>query len=123
MKLIRKSGTGLILTIVMMFSVSSCDMFDLDINTDPNNPSQASLELLLTNVMLDASSTFAGGLNDMASGFMGQSTANDDFNLNNSSWNGTWNFLYSGPLNDLERIIVAAEAQGNNPHYLGVAQV
>lgn len=33
------------------------------------------------------------------------------------------NFLYSGPLNDLERIIVAATEQGNNPHYLAVAQI
>ena len=123
MKRLRKKGAGIGLVIMMIFSVSSCDLFDLDINTDPNNPSQASLELLLTNVMLDASSTFAGGLNNMASGFMAQTTSTDDFNMNNTSWNGTWNFLYNGPLNDLERIIVAAEAQGNNPHYLGVAQV
>ena len=123
MKLIRRKGAGLIMVGLMLFSVSSCNLFDLDINTDPNNPSQASLELLLTNVMLSSSSTFAGGLNNMASGFMAQTTAWDDFNMNNSSWNGTWNGLYAGPLNDLERIIATAEAQGNNPHYLGIAQV
>jgi hypothetical protein len=43
--------------------------------------------------------------------------------MTNQSWNGTWNFLYSGPLNDLERIIRVTEEAGNNPHYLGVAQV
>ena len=123
MKIFRKNGSGLMLGIVLLFSVSSCDLFDLDINTDPNNPSQASLDLLLTNVMLNASSTFAGGLNNAASGFMGQTTSNDDHNMNNASWNGTWNFLYSGPLTDLERIIAAATEQGNNPHYLAVAQI
>lgn len=58
MKIFQKKGSGVMLAIAMLFTVSSCDPFDLDINSDPNNPSQASLELLLTNVMLDASSTF-----------------------------------------------------------------
>jgi len=123
MKMIHKKGTSFLLAILMLFSVSSCDLFDMDINTDPNNPTEASLELLLTNTMLNASSTFAGDLNDMASGFMAQSTAFDDFNMDNTSWNFYWNYLYSNPLADLERIIVAAEEQGNNPHYLGIARV
>lgn len=119
----KKRGAVVLMAVVMMFSVSSCDLFDLDINTDPNNPSQASLELLLTNAMLNGSSTFAGGLNRAASGFMGHVSNTDDFNMNNTSWNGTWNYLYENPLNDLERVIAAATEQGNNPHYLGVAQV
>jgi hypothetical protein len=123
MKIFQKKGSGLILAVVLLFSVSSCDLFDLDINTDPNNPSQASLELLLTNVMLDGSSTFGGGLNNSTSGFLGHTTSLDDHNMSNGSWNGTWNFLYSGPLNDLERIITAATEAGNNPHYLAVAQI
>ncbi len=123
MKIFQKKGSGLILAVVLLFSVSSCDLFDLDINTDPNNPAQASLDLLLTNVMLDASATFAGGLNNATSGFMAHTTSTDDHNMNNGTWNGTWNFLYGGPLNDLEQIILTATEQGNNPHYLAVAQV
>lgn len=111
------------LVVAMLFTVSSCDLFDLDVNTDPNNPSQASLELLLTDIMLEGSATFAGGLNNATSGFMAQTTSTDDHNMNNGSWNGTWNFLYSRPLNDLERLIVAATEQGNNPHYLAVGQI
>src|SRR5687767_1153856 len=123
MKKIYKRGISYLLSILLLFSVSSCDLFDLDVNTDPNNPVQASLNLLLTNAMLDGASTFAGNLNDAAHGFTGITTNTDDFNMTNASWNATWNFLYSGPLNDLERLIVAAETQGNNPHYLGMAQV
>jgi hypothetical protein len=109
--------------ILMFVSVTSCNVFDLDVNVDPNNPSQASLELLLTNVQLNASSTFAGGLNTATSGFLGQTDSFDRFNMLNGDWNGTWNFLYYNPLNDLERLVVSATEQGNVPHTLGVAQV
>lgn len=123
MKMIHKKGTSVLLAILMLFSVSSCDLFDLDVNKDPNNPTEASLDLLLANVMLEASTTFAGALNNSASGFMAQTTSTDDFNMTNSTWNDQWNSLYSGPLTDLEEIIIAAEEQGNSPHHLAIAQV
>ena len=97
MKRIMIKGVGL-LTLLLFFTVTSCDLTELDINTDPNNPSQASLNLLLTNVEFDASNTFAGGLNNSTMGFMAVTTATDDFNMTAPSWNGTWDFLYSGPL-------------------------
>lgn len=122
MKMIRTKGSVLLL-ILMIFSVSSCDIFDLDVNTDPNNPSQASLELLLSNATLDASNTFADGLNNATMGFMSQTTSFDDFNMTNGSWNTQWNFLYESPLTDLERIIVAAEEAGNVPRTLAAAQI
>jgi hypothetical protein len=93
----------------MIFSVSSCDIFDLDVNTDPNNPSQASLELLLASAELDAATLFADNLNDAAMGFVGLTTTNDNFDMDNSTWNSYWPLLYNGPLTDLDRIIVAAE--------------
>lgn len=123
MKMIRKKGIGLTLIFLMFLATPSCDIFDLDINTDPNNPSTADNDLLMANAMLNATTTFAGGLNNMASGFMGITTSSDDFNFNNSSWNGTWNYLYSDPLYDLEQIIVSAEASGTAPRALGIAQV
>lgn len=123
MNMIKKKGSSILLAILMLFSVSSCDLFDMDINKDPNNPSDASLDLLLANVILECSDVFANDLNETVSGFVAHTSSFDDFNMTNGSWNNTWNFLYSNPLTDLERIIVAAEKAGNNPHYLGVAQV
>lgn len=121
----RKKITMVALTLVM-YTVSSCSLFDLDINTDPNRPAQASLALLLTNVELNASDTYAGGLNDAAMGFMVITTSTDDFNMNNSSWNGTWNYLYSNPLKDLDGILKATAQQradgAANPHYEGIAK-
>lgn len=113
--------------IALMYTVSSCDIFDLDVNKNPNSPSQASLALLLTNVELNASAVFAGGLNDATMGFIAITTSTDDFNMNNSSWNGTWNYLYSNPLKDLEGMIKTTAQQrldgAANPHYEGIAKV
>lgn len=111
-----------------LFSVSSCDLFDLDINTNPNTPSTVTPELLLTNVMVDG---FAGitGLASTASGFVVHNTNSDNFQFNNQSFNGTWNFYYTGPLKDLDELVklTSVDANGDgksdNPRYLAMAQV
>jgi hypothetical protein len=127
MNRIKKYGSGLLITMVMLFTVSSCDLTELDINKDPNNPAQASLNLLLTNVELNASATFAGGLNNSTMGFVGLTTSTDDYNMTNSSWNGTWNYLYNNPLKDLDGMIKATAQQradgAPNGGYEGVAKV
>ena len=123
MKKFRNKGAVFALSIVMVCSVSSCDIFDLDINTDPNNPSQASLNLLFSNAILNASSTFAADLNDSAMGFMSLTASTDDFNMTNATWNTQWNYLYENPLADLDRVIMAAEEAGNVPKQLGAAQI
>lgn len=107
---------------LLLFILSSCEITELDINTDPNNASEASLNLLLTSSQYDGLNTFSGGLNNTTMGFQGINTTSDDFDFTNASWNGTWNFLYSGPLKDLEEIVVAADPEVN-PHYLGIAQI
>jgi hypothetical protein len=107
---------------ILALGMISCELDDLDINVDPNSASQASLELLLTNSQWEGISTFGGGLNNTTMGFQAINTSSDDFNFTNSSWNGTWNFLYSGPLKDLEELIAAADPE-TNPKYLGIAQI
>jgi len=123
MKKFRNKGVVFFLSILMVFSVSSCDIFDLDVNTDPNNPSQASYNLLFSNAILNATATFAGDLNDSAMGFVSLTTSSDDHNMTYSTWNSQWNYLYENPLTDLDRIIVAAKEAGNVPRQLGAAQV
>lgn len=127
MNRIRKYGTGLLMTVLMLFTVSSCDLTKLDINKDPNNPAQASLDLLLTNVELNASATFADGLNNATMGFMAITDSFDTFSMTNSSFNNTWNYLYSNPLKDLDGMIKATAQQradgAANPYYEGIAKV
>ena len=121
MKILKSKNYYLFFALLLLV-VSSCEITDLDINTDPNNAYEASLNLLLTSAQFEGVNTFAGGLNDATMGFQGINTSNDDFNFTNSSWNGTWNFLYSGPLKDLEEIISGADPEVN-PNYLGIAQI
>ncbi len=127
MNRIRKYGTGLLMTVLMLFTVSSCDLTELDINDDPNNPAKASLDLLLTNVQLNASATFADGLNNATMGFMAITDSFDTFSMTNSSFNNTWNYLYSNPLKDLDGMIKATAKQradgAANPYYEGIAKV
>ena len=127
MNRIYKYGTGLIMTVVMLFTVSSCDLTELDINDDPNNPAQASLNLLLTNVELNASATFADDLNNAAMGFVAHTDYFDSFNMTNTTFNPEWNYLWENPLKDLDAIVKASAQQradgAANPYYEGIAKV
>ena len=128
LKKMKRKSLAILTALGLLFSVSSCDLFDLDINTNPNTPSALTPELLLTNIMVDG---FAGvaGLSSTASGFVVHNTNSDNFFFNNQSFNGTWNFYYTGPLKDLDELIklVSVDANGDgksdNPRYLAMAQV
>lgn len=127
MNRIIKYRIGIVLAALMLFTFSSCDLTELDINDDPNNPAQASLSLLLTNVELNASATFADNLNRAAMGFAVQTAYFDNFNMTAATWNAVWNYLYSNPLKDLEGMIKATAQQradgAPNPYYEGIAKV
>ena len=111
-------------SLALIFIITSCDLFDLDINKDPNNPTTITPELLLPTIMLDASSLFAGGVNSNTHGFVGNSIASaDDYNINSTSYNGLWRALYTGPMKDLDEVIKYTTNAGNLPKSLGVAQV
>lgn len=126
MKRIRLS---ILMGAIFLFSVSSCDIMDLDINVDPNNPATVSPALLLNNVEVDGIASIVGNFNGTGMGFTVQNTDNDDFFFNNQSWNGAWNGMYTGPLKDLDELIKLVEVDNNGdgrpdqPRYLGIAQV
>ncbi|MBK9254785.1 MAG: SusD/RagB family nutrient-binding outer membrane lipoprotein [Saprospiraceae bacterium] len=114
--LILKSG----FFALVLLMVSSCSLFDLDINEDPNNPATASPNLLLTSIQIGVMNNLAANEGD-AETFMGLigTQALSRYNLNNNSYTGLWDNMYIGPLKDLDGLIsVSAES----PHYLGIAQ-
>jgi hypothetical protein len=123
LKLRHKMISKTMIAFLFIVSISACDLFDLDINKDPNNPTAVTPELLLPSVMLNASSTFAGGLNSNTAGFVGAISSADDYNLSYTSYTGTWQTLYTGPLKDLDEVIKYCENAGNLPRFLGVAQI
>ncbi len=95
--------------------VTSCQITDLDINTDPNRPSKGSLALLLPN-----SIKAAVNANDFSdAGWTGILNGNDDYSLTNSSYIGTWDGFYNSTQNFEE--MLKASADGKNPRYRGIA--
>ena len=125
----KRNSLSILMGAVFLFTVSSCDLFDLDINTNPNDPATVSPSLLLNNVEIDGIIALVGNFNTTGMGFVSQTDVNDDFFFNNQSWNGSWNGLYTGPLKDLDELIKATDVDVNGdgkpdrPHYLGIAQV
>ena len=108
-----------LVTVFLVLALTGCDLFELDINKDPNNPTTATPNLLLTNVEVNLAFTFQG-VGDNLQGFMAILSSADDFGLGNQSYNGTWSSLYSGPLKDLDLLIKSTE--GNSPVYNGIAK-
>jgi hypothetical protein len=108
--------------LLAVFALSSCNQFDLDINTDPNNPLEAAPELLLANSEYNIAANLSGNLNYAGHGFMGMMTWADDYNLSSGTFNNNWRNLYAGPLKDIEGIIKFSN-DNNLPHYRGIARI
>lgn len=118
-----KWAVGLsVMSVALTFSSckKSNDIFNLDINTDPNNPTKGSVQLLLP----EAERNLAGllsGLSDNQLGFLGVISNYDSYGLGANSFYGSWAYFYNGPGKDIDEIITAARAADNKP-YLGIAQ-
>ncbi|QHV97528.1 SusD/RagB family nutrient-binding outer membrane lipoprotein [Spirosoma endbachense] len=123
-----------LLSIALLMAMSSCEVTDLDINTDPNKPLSAALNLLLAPAELGAlnigvvginssSTTYSPGnfrtVSDNASGFTGIMNSADSYGLDNNTYNGTWNTYYRN-LQNVEQIL-RVTTDGKNPYYRGIA--
>jgi hypothetical protein len=110
--------------IASVITISSCskstDIFDLDINVDPNSPTVGSVQLLLPEAERNLVG-FMSGLNNTQLGAMGVISSSDSYGYGANGFYGSWSYFYTGPGKDLEEVIVAAKAANNQP-YLGVAQ-
>lgn len=105
------------LTTGLISLLSACTLTELDINRSPNSPTVASAKLLLPTAEFAAINAVTA-VNDNAMGFAGLLSSADNFDLNNQSYNGTWNGFYRS-MSNVQAII---NASTNSPHYLGVAQ-
>jgi hypothetical protein len=126
-----KSKVYKIFAVLACIGLLSCEKDFLDINDDPNNPLDVSLELLLPSVQLDmagALGTAGGGLSRVTSIYMHhwveRRTTLADYALTGSDFGVTapWLILYTRVLADTEIIIEKANELEAYP-YLGVAQI
>ncbi len=107
----------------LVFTLSSCgDMFDLDINVDPNNPQTTTPNLLLTNAQRELAYQI-NAYSDNSQGFMGIISSFDSWQISQSAFNGRWRTAYSSILKDLEGIIATNSGATGSPQYLGIAQL
>lgn len=126
-----KSKLYKILAVFACIGLLSCEKDFLDINDDPNNPLDVSLELLLPSTQLDmagALGTSGGGLSRVTTIYMHQWVERrptlSDYALTGSDFGVTapWLVLYTRALADME-IIIQKATDGEAYPYLGIAQI
>ncbi|MGI8581791.1 MAG: SusD/RagB family nutrient-binding outer membrane lipoprotein, partial [Chitinophagaceae bacterium] len=122
MKFKKYLFTGFLMSVFLFAGTGCKKMLDLDINQNPNDPTNAPFRLLLTSAELNVPAVFQG-VNEDALGYVGilANQGSDAFDLNNSSYNGLWNSFYQGGMKDLDELLKAT-ANGESPHFRGVAQ-
>lgn len=115
-------------SLLVVLTITSCDnIFDLDINKNPNSPTEVTPDLLLPTIMLNGAYNLSS-LGDAGQGFTGASyDVYTTTSMSFTSFQGTWTSMYSGALKDLNEVFKYIDANiGDNPslaRYLGVAQV
>jgi hypothetical protein len=115
--------------LVFVILLAGCTKNFLDVNTDPNNPSKATLGLLLTHVEKGIADGLSlnFGLTNITAVYMHQMTTRenpDQYGITGKSdyTKIPWDNLYAGPLQDLELMISQAEAD-QNVTYSGIAKI
>jgi len=111
---------------MLAFSFFGCKDY-LDVNTDPNNPQDVSVDFILPGAQASVAATFGGSFHNLG-GFWAQyytqsPTASqykkiDAYNLTTDFYNREWTEAYAGGLNDLEIIRTKSSADGDNAYYL-----
>ncbi|MUP46736.1 SusD/RagB family nutrient-binding outer membrane lipoprotein [Gramella sp. BOM4] len=102
---------------------TSCDDY-LDINDNPNNPTEAPIAALMVNTSFEsAQNTFRVGsfTSNYVQYLASPNAASSSDIMDEVSYDGTWASLYDA-MTDLSDLMAQAEADGAN-HYQGAAQI
>ena len=120
---------SLALAVSGLMGLTACDS-DLDINTDPNNPTVAPADQLLTNVEVQLSNTLSmggSGLSSALSTYMHQTVQyrNSAFYAVTGSdyvLSVSWGIFYNNILEDI-RILIDQQTEEGNMKYVGIAKI
>lgn len=122
-KILNKYNTVVIAALLLF---SGCKDY-LDINDDPNNPTDATLDLILP-VGISSVGIQVGGSYHNLGGFWsqyytqspdaGQYEAIDEYNITSDFFDREWTDIYAGGINDLETIRDKAMDAGEGNYYL-----
>lgn len=110
---------------------TSCKKDFLEVNVDPNNPTTASVDLVLPTALVYAAYDL-GNPYQIVGGFWSQywtqgPTGNqfsnyDQYSINSGDFDRQWINVYAGPLNDL-RYIVEEGQKTDNPNYAAIGKI
>lgn len=127
MKKIKSNFLTVAFLIATIVLISGCSKDWLDVNTDPNNASAATAELVFPSGVVSIGSQ-TGGYYNLVGGFWSQywsqsNAANqykyiDQYQINSGDFNRMWREMYSGGLSDLNYVIQQSEANENWSYYL-----
>lgn len=115
------------LAVVFLFTSTACNEDFLDVNADPNNPSAASIDLVLPAGIASAGFTLGGQWQILGSFWSQHWTQSvganqyaniDDYDLDDTNYNRQYIELYAGCLNDLKFVSTNAEATEDWGYYL-----
>lgn len=120
---------------IMLFFISTllvgCNTW-LDVNTDPNNPQDVPIALLLPTVELNSANTLCAGSAGVGLGedigvYTHQLTTRENPNIYNANGNEffilqSWSTMYNTTLQNLDNIISKANTL-NAPYYGGIAKI
>jgi hypothetical protein len=111
----------------ILLVVSGCEDDFLDVNEDPNNPSEATIDLVLPAGQMSAAFVIGGQWQILGSLWAQHWTQSvganqyaivDNYNINESTYDRQYIELYSGALNDLNFVSERAEAQEDWSYFL-----
>lgn len=113
-----------LLKAAMVTVLMGCSSEFLDINIDPNNPSTASLDFLLTSAQVSSAFNGSRTVHEHSSIFVQHfyGLAPSQYNLTGSNYNNDFSGIYNGSLKDLETIRIQAEERGFKG-YVGISKV
>lgn len=117
-----KSILKLSLLVIFALSLNSCEDW-LDVNDDPNNPTNVAPEFVLPAAQASVAATVGGNFSIVGGVWSQHWTQShvasqyknlDSYDLQGADYNIAWTELYAGGLNDLEDVKTKATALGNN---------
>jgi Starch-binding associating with outer membrane len=120
-----------VLAAFVLVTAVSCEKNYLDINTDPNNPTQASVDLVLPTA-LGYSAYNIGNSYQILGGLWGQfwtqgPTASqyrslEQYAINSTSYDRQWQNMYAGPLQDFKYLVEEGQKTGRK-NYAAVGKI
>lgn len=120
---------GITALLLVTFFVASCDYLDPEINIDPNNPTDVSMDLLLPAAQANFAYTMGGDIGRYTScwtqhhsGVERQHSAIEVYNIKESDSDNTWNTMYADVMKELDTLSTKAD-ETSSPHYKGLSQV